>query len=101
MMMSDGLKSRHKKLIIDIISQNSHVNTIELFGSRAIDTYKLNSDIDLVLTGSQLNLTDIATIQTALEQTSLPYQVDLLIKHKIDNQNLLQHINKFGILWKF
>jgi len=47
-MMSDGLKTRHKKLIIDIISQNNHVNAIELFGSRAIDTYKLNSDIDLV-----------------------------------------------------
>jgi len=100
-MMSDGLKTRHKKLIIDIISQNNHVNAIELFGSRAIDTYKLNSDIDLVLTGSQLNLTDIATIQTALEQTPLPYQVDLLIKHKINNENLLQHINKFGVKWKF
>ena len=99
-MMNDGLNPRHKKLIIDIISRNNHVKGIELFGSRAIQTFKPNSDIDLVLAGSQLNLSDIATIKSALEQTSLPYQVDLLIKHKIENEKLLQHIANFGIAWR-
>ena len=100
-MMSDGLKPRHKKLIKEIVSRNNHVEEITLFGSRAIHTFKLNSDIDLVLTGSKLNLSDIATIKTEIEQTSLPYQVDLLIKHKIENKNLLQHIDNFGINWGF
>ncbi|MBL4899944.1 MAG: nucleotidyltransferase domain-containing protein [Colwellia sp.] len=98
--MTDGLKPHHKKLIIDIISQNNHVEEITLFGSRAIHTFKQNSDIDLVLSGSNVNLSDIATIKAALEQTSLPYQVDLLIKHKIDNKNLLLHIANFGITWR-
>lgn len=49
----------------------------------------------------KLNLTDIATIQSEQEQTSITYKIDILIRHKIDNRNLLQHIDSCGVveLW--
>lgn len=95
----DGLKKNHKEIIISIISKNFRVNGIQLFGSRAINTYKSNSDIDLALAGDDLTMTDIANIQNELERTSIPYKIDLIRKKTIENKNLLEHIETYAIDW--
>jgi predicted nucleotidyltransferase len=96
---ADGLKEKHKEIIISIIRKNPHITGIELFGSRAINTYKPNSDIDLALTGSELTMTDIATMLSELEDTSIPYKIDLIRVKTIENKNLLTHIKNHGVRW--
>lgn len=98
-MLSNGLKEIHKELIISIISKNPHIKGILLFGSRAINTYKPNSDIDLALVGDQLTMTDVANILEELEETSIPYKIDLIRTKTIENKNLLKHIQANGISW--
>lgn len=95
----NGLKEKHQQLIISFLKENPRVSSAWLFGSRAIGTYKPNSDIDLALEGEELGLSDIATLLAKIEQTTIPYKIDLLIKHKIQNQKLLEHIEKFGVKW--
>ena len=83
--------------LIGILKNNSRVRSAYLFGSRAIGTYKENSDIDIVLIGDELTLTDIADLLSQIELTSIPYKVDLLVKHKIKNSALLEHIDKLAV----
>lgn len=98
-MLKDGLKDQYKEIIISIISENPHVKGILLFGSRAINTYKPNSDIDLALEGCELTMTDIANMLDKLESTSIPYKIDLIRVKTIENQNLLNHIKTHAITW--
>ena len=97
--LENGLKPKHQQEIEAIIKQQKNVESVWLFGSRAMGTYKDSSDIDLVVKGSELTLSDLEKILTKLELTTIPYKVDILIKHKINNPELLEHIEKFGIRW--
>ncbi|MBS9902359.1 MULTISPECIES: nucleotidyltransferase family protein [Vibrio harveyi group] len=95
----NGLKVKHQQQLIALLTQHPHVCAAWLFGSRAIGTFKPNSDIDLVLEGEQLDLTDVAELLTQIELTTIPYKVDILIKHKIKNDKLIDHIEKHGVRW--
>lgn len=96
---TSGLKANHIQLLVDIISASTHVESITLFGSRAMGTFSESSDIDLALEGEHLTLTDLGKIKSQIEQTSIPYQVDLLIKHKVTNLKLIEHIDNYGVVW--
>ncbi|MGF1689252.1 nucleotidyltransferase domain-containing protein [Photobacterium japonica] len=98
-LQKNGLKLRHQQQLIAILMQHPRVESAWLFGSRALGTYKPHSDIDLVVSGELLSLTDIADLLTQIELTTIPFKVDLLLKHKIKNDKLLEHIQTYGIKW--
>lgn len=68
-----------------------------LYGSRAKGNYKPYSDIDLTLVGGNLNLDLQFSIETELDDLLLPYKIDLSIYHKIENKDLLEHIDRVGL----
>ncbi|QIL85358.1 nucleotidyltransferase domain-containing protein [Vibrio sp. HDW18] len=92
-----GLKSHQYALICDAILQQPQVKHAWIFGSRALGTFKDSSDIDLALEGEGLTLHDLAQMLERLEYSSLPFKVDLLIKHKIKSPELLAHIDQHGL----
>ncbi len=98
-MLVHGLSQKTEQLLIKLLKQNPHVESAILFGSRAIQTFKDNSDIDLVVDGKSLSISDIANIKAAIEQTSIPYEVDLLLMSSISNTKLIEHINTYGVKW--
>lgn len=69
-----------------------------LYGSRAIGNYRNGSDIDLTLKGELLNLTILNAINNQLEDLLLPYTFDLSILHQISNPNLIDHIQRVGVV---
>ncbi len=99
MKAGDGLKDRYRKEIIRILSKNPRVERIVLFGSRAMGTFTPESDIDIVLYGDDLSLTDLAQLKQALEETTIPQKVDLLLAKDIEKKELLEHIKKYGVEW--
>lgn len=64
-----------------------------------MDNYRKGSDIDLTLVGAALNDRLLCSIAGRLEDSTLPYQVDLSLKDHIDNPNLLEHIERVGVLF--
>ena len=48
-----------------------------------------------------LNLTQLLKIENELDDLLLPWKIDLSLKHKIDNQALLQHIRDNGKIFYF
>ena len=68
-----------------------------LFGSRAKGNYRNGSDIDLVLVGDELSIQDLLALELAIDELLLPYRVDMVLKHHIDNPDLLAHIERVGL----
>ncbi|MGF1726734.1 nucleotidyltransferase family protein [Photobacterium nomapromontoriensis] len=97
--VDNGLKEKHQQQIVAILARHPHVHSAWLFGSRAMGTFKPNSDIDLVVAGESLGITDVADLLMQIEQTTIPFKVDMLIKHKIKNDKLLEHIETYGVRW--
>ena len=72
----------------------------DLLSSRAMGSYKPGSDIDLCLEGTNLNHNNRLLILSAVDDLLLPWRIDLVIMHQLD-QNLLSHINRVGhCIWR-
>lgn len=97
--MTDGLKEKHRKAIIDILSANERVERVVLFGSRAMGTFTPTSDVDIVLYGAELTPTDRSKLAAAIDELPMPQQVDLLLHKSIKKRELLDHIEKHGVEW--
>jgi uncharacterized protein len=68
-----------------------------LYGSRAKGNYRVGSDIDLTLFGSDLTYPILATIENLLDDLMLPYTFDISLFSQIENQDLVSHIVRVGV----
>jgi uncharacterized protein len=91
-----GLPKEAIKKMRTVFRKYSEVKKVILYGSRAKGNYKLGSDIDLCIEGEMLSLSQLLKIENELDDLLLPWKIDLSLKHKIDNQGLLQHIRDHG-----
>jgi predicted nucleotidyltransferase len=92
-----GLDQKTVTSLLSVLSQNENIDKIVLYGSRAKGNYKVGSDIDLTLIAPKLTLTDLFKLETEIDDLLLPYKVDLSLFHKIENQDLIDHIRRVGI----
>ncbi|WP_090375323.1 nucleotidyltransferase domain-containing protein [Dyadobacter sp. SG02] len=70
-----------------------------LYGSSAKGNYRNGSDIDLLLVGSHMDLPLIFKIELELDDMMLPYEIDLAAYHQIENQELVEHIDRVGVVF--
>lgn len=73
----------------------TRVEEVILYGSRVKDTYKPASDIDLVLKGEKLTQKDQLRLENDL---ILPWKFDISLFHQISNPDLIDHINRVGVM---
>lgn len=92
-----GLSQATVDGITAVLAKHANIEQAILYGSRAMGTYRPNSDIDLCLVGPQLSLTELLAIETELDDLLLPYRIDLSLQHSIDNPELLAHIRRVGV----
>ena len=95
--MNYGLTPTNLDNIKKVLRQFPAIEAAYLYGSRAKGNHKPSSDIDLVLKGNKLNLTQLSNILTKLDDLFLPNQFDVSLYHHIDNKELLDHIERVGI----
>lgn len=95
--MKYGLKISLINQILQLAKNNNKIEDIILYGSRILGNYKTGSDIDLTLKGKNLTLKDIFKFENDLDELYIPYKFDISIFHQINNKNLLDHINKYGV----
>ncbi len=95
-MIDHGLNERHLKLIREIIKKfGPDVETVSLFGSRAMGSHKSYSDIDMVLYGDVQEHT-VDRLWTCFNESSLPYKVDLVAYNLVNSASLKTHIDQFA-----
>lgn len=94
--MKYGLAQEDVDKIQGILIRYPVIEKAVLYGSRAMGNYRYNSDIDLTLLGEGLTLSVLFAIENDLDDLLLPYKIDLSILHKIENPDLLSHIERVG-----
>jgi predicted nucleotidyltransferase len=95
--MQYGLENKVLKMIINCIAKYSEVEDLILFGSRAYGNYKIGSDIDLAIKG-KIEFPVFLKIKSELEDLNLIYFIDLINYDDINNDKLIEEIDKKGVL---
>ena len=92
-----GLSSKELESILQILTSCAALKRAQLFGSRAMNTHRPTSDVDLALFGSDLLRSDINKLKIAFEDSLLPYTFDLITHSEIKEPELLAHIQRRGV----
>jgi predicted nucleotidyltransferase len=82
------LPADHKRLVLKILCAHLPPNAeIWVFGSRVTGRARRYSDLDLAIdAGRRLTLDEIAILTEAFSDSDLPYRVDLVDWHEIDDR---------------
>jgi type I restriction enzyme R subunit len=91
-----GLKQEHIDAIRRCFSAIPAIREVVIYGSRAKETHKPGSDIDLTIIDDDISSSDLVRLDSALDDLMLPYKFDLSLKRKIKNPDLIDHINRVG-----
>ncbi len=98
-MLEFGLPLTSTRTIRHILAEVPAVEKAVIYGSRAKGNNRPGSDIDLALFGQGLNLDMLSKIAAQLDESSIPYQVDLSLFDQIDHAGLRAHIERAGKLF--
>ena len=94
-----GLSDSALEQVTEAIRQFDQIVAVVLFGSRAKGNYKPGSDIDWAVKGDRVSPRIVAQLADCLnEETPLPYFFDVVHYETLDNQALVDHIDRVGIV---
>ncbi len=83
-----------------ILARYPQVKQAILYGSRAKGHYKNGSDIDLTLLGGDdLTREVLYRIMDEIDELLLPYTFDLSILREIDDPDVIEHIQREGVVF--
>jgi predicted nucleotidyltransferase len=94
-----GLTDKIITTIRQIFVEFPVVEKAILYGSRAKGNYKHGSDIDLTLVGDMLDINTLGRIADMLDESPIPYQVDLSIYDQLKHAGLREHIERVGVVF--
>lgn len=78
----------------------AHLDTVWLFGSRAMGRHREGSDIDLCLEGRELSHQDQLLLIAAIDELRLPWQVDVAMRQETP-ADLKAHMQRVGrCIWR-
>lgn len=97
-MNETGLTHQQLELLQQIFKKHPAVQSVKLYGSRAKGTFHERSDVDLVVFGEGIDRFLIAELLLDLEDSNLPYSVDLQNYHELKNRELIEHIDRVGVV---
>jgi uncharacterized protein len=94
--MDIGLTDRDKQTISSILADFPDVSKVFIFGSRAKGNFRAGSDVDLAIMDDQVSMKDLLRLRSKLEDSDLPYSVDVVHYPSIKSQQLKEHIDRVG-----
>ena len=93
--MMFGLQDRHIDFIKKVLKENIPNPKAEfyIFGSRAKGKYREYSDVDIAINSPNFTLDDKLKIQSVFENSTFPYEVDIVDLNNIneDFKNLIKN----------
>lgn len=90
------LEDRLWSCLKSVFSAHPDVESVVLFGSRAMGTHSPRSDIDLATTGV-LDRHAIGRLRLDLEDLDIPQRCDVVALESIRHEPLLRHIDAVGV----
>jgi len=99
MSVKHGLTDETVAQIHKVLARCPEVEKAVLYGSRAKGNYRPGSDVDLTLLGANLTQKTLGEIRGELEDGQLPYRFDLSILSQITQTDILEHIQRVGVVF--
>jgi uncharacterized protein len=97
--MIHGLDEREVSNIIKASEELPEIEEVAIFGSRAKGNFKKASDIDLAVKGKSITDSTLKRLSGRLnEEMPMPYFFDVVHYESIRNQDLIDHIDRVGIV---
>ena len=93
-----GLTDSELQKLQNFFTQYREIERVILYGSRAKGNYKPFSDVDIALVGSELTRSHLNRLAADINDSLLPYNFDISILHQLKNPELLEHIQRKGIV---
>ena len=97
--MKFGLTQKQFQLIENTIISINEIEKVLIFGSRARDSFKPSSDIDLAIIGKNVTLDVINKLSSQLDDLPLPFMFDIINLNTISNIALKNKIDSQGKLF--
>ena len=97
-MNSTGLTNEQFELLTQVFKNHPEVQAVKLYGSRAKGTFHERSDIDLAVFGAGIDRFLIAELLLDLDDSDLPYAVDVQNYQELKNRALIEHIDRVGVV---
>jgi len=94
--MKFGLKEETIAKICSVFEKNPDVLKVTIYGSRAKGNYRIGSDIDLTLFGTNLDYNLLKTIEDEIDELDTPYLFDISIYNNLGSESLKEHIDRVG-----
>lgn len=94
-----GLPGAAIAAINEVFAAYPEIERVILYGSRAKGTHRAGSDIDLAIVGPAITERQRVEIEGRLDELLLPYTIDLLLRHAIRNPQLIEHIERAGVVF--
>lgn len=92
-----GLSEKSMGIISGIYEKYPSVREVVVYGSRAKGNFREGSDIDMTIKGtSDFSREDLLKINNAFYESELPYLVDISDYSKLQNPDLIDHIDRVG-----
>ena len=99
--MIPGIPQADSQRLLQLIHTHPLVQSVVLYGSRALGRQRAGSDIDLCLEAPSMELGELLELGAELDDLLLPWQIDLQLRHLIAHEGLLAHIERAGqLLWE-
>ena len=92
-MISEKLKLELK----NIFSKYPEIDKVLLFGSRARNDHRVNSDVDICLFGKNVNHLILAKVSMDIDELNTPLSFDILNFNELNKVELIDNILKEGI----
>ncbi len=91
-----GFTDKEWNETLSILKKHKEIEKVVLFGSRAKNTFKPMSDVDIVLFGEKISHSIIASLQSDFEDSQIPYMFDVIAYKTITSDELKEHIRIYG-----
>lgn len=90
-----GIYSNSFAVLQKIFSNHPNVSEVKIYGSRAKGNYREGSDIDLAIM-DKLEYSELHSIINEIEESIIPYLVDISIYRSLNSESLKEHIDRVG-----
>ncbi|RYG29025.1 MAG: nucleotidyltransferase domain-containing protein, partial [Chitinophagaceae bacterium] len=96
-MMQFGLSEHSYAIIRNIFEKYPALRKVIIYGSRAKGSHNERSDVDLVITDSEIDRHTLGNILLDINDSDFPFTADLQLLESIKNRKLTEHIQRVGI----
>lgn len=93
-----GLPPATLEKLNSVFTQHNAISSVLIYGSRAKGNYRAGSDIDLTIKGSEISFAEFMQIENQIDDLMLPYTIDLTQYSRVDNAELISHIDRVGVM---